>query len=143
MPMNRKRYPKNWNAIALEIKEAAAWNCEQCGRPCRRPGESIAELIERVSPDYSQKDLWEWEESEEFGLIEVPKIGRFILTVAHLNHQPEDCRRENLKALCSVCHLRYDRPALYIKRQLKREWEGQMRLELGDLVQSVRGVEHA
>ena len=33
---------------------------------------------------------------------------RRTLTVAHLNHMPEDCRPENLKALCSACHLRYD-----------------------------------
>lgn len=33
---------------------------------------------------------------------------RRTLTVAHLNHIPEDCRPENLKALCSACHLRYD-----------------------------------
>lgn len=30
------------------------------------------------------------------------------LTVAHLNHDPGDCREENLKALCAPCHLRYD-----------------------------------
>lgn len=30
------------------------------------------------------------------------------LTVAHLNHTPEDFRPENLKAMCAVCHLRYD-----------------------------------
>jgi hypothetical protein len=30
------------------------------------------------------------------------------LTVAHLNHTPEDCRPENLKAMCAGCHLRYD-----------------------------------
>lgn len=30
------------------------------------------------------------------------------LTVAHLNHKPEDCRPENLKAMCAPCHLRYD-----------------------------------
>ena len=30
------------------------------------------------------------------------------LTVAHLNHTPEDCARENLKAMCAPCHLRYD-----------------------------------
>lgn len=30
------------------------------------------------------------------------------LTVAHLNHEPGDCRKENLKALCAPCHLRYD-----------------------------------
>lgn len=30
------------------------------------------------------------------------------LTVAHMNHNPADCRAENLKALCAPCHLRYD-----------------------------------
>lgn len=34
--------------------------------------------------------------------------GKDVLTVAHLNHQPEDCRPENLKAMCQRCHLRYD-----------------------------------
>lgn len=33
---------------------------------------------------------------------------RRTLTVAHLNHIPADCREENLKAMCAVCHLRYD-----------------------------------
>ena len=33
---------------------------------------------------------------------------RNILTVAHLNHKPWDCRRENLRAMCSGCHLKYD-----------------------------------
>ena len=30
------------------------------------------------------------------------------LTVHHINHQPEDCRPENLVALCAPCHLRAD-----------------------------------
>lgn len=30
------------------------------------------------------------------------------LTVHHINHMPEDCRRENLIALCAPCHLRAD-----------------------------------
>lgn len=34
---------------------------------------------------------------------------KVILTVAHLNHTPEDCRDENLAALCQRCHLTYDR----------------------------------
>lgn len=32
-----------------------------------------------------------------------------VLTVAHLNHHPEDCRDDNLKALCQRCHNAYDR----------------------------------
>jgi hypothetical protein len=34
--------------------------------------------------------------------------GRIVLTVAHLDHQPENCVDENLKAMCQRCHLRYD-----------------------------------
>lgn len=30
------------------------------------------------------------------------------LTVAHLNHMPEDIRPENLMAMCAPCHLKYD-----------------------------------
>ena len=33
---------------------------------------------------------------------------KVVLTVAHLNHDPMDCRDENLKALCQRCHLTYD-----------------------------------
>jgi hypothetical protein len=31
-----------------------------------------------------------------------------VLTTAHLNHQPEDCRPENLAAMCQRHHLAYD-----------------------------------
>lgn len=41
------------------------------------------------------------------------------LTVAHLNHTPEDCRPENLKALCAPCHLRYDAKMHAIHRKQK------------------------
>ena len=33
---------------------------------------------------------------------------KVILTVMHLNHKPEDCRKENLKAACQKCHNGYD-----------------------------------
>lgn len=78
MPMDKKRYPKDWKQIAFEVKQEAGWKCEECGARCYRPGQRV----------------------EDHGMI---------LTVAHLNHTPEDCRRENLRALCARCHLRYDR----------------------------------
>ena len=31
-----------------------------------------------------------------------------VLTVAHLDHTPENCEPENLKAMCQRCHLTYD-----------------------------------
>lgn len=33
-----------------------------------------------------------------------------VLTVAHLDHTPENCSDDNLKALCQRCHNRYDMP---------------------------------
>ena len=43
------------------------------------------------------------------------------LTVAHLNHTPEDIRAENLMAMCAPCHLRYDAMHHAETRRKKRE----------------------
>jgi hypothetical protein len=32
-----------------------------------------------------------------------------VLTVAHLDHTPEHCHPDNLRAMCQGCHLHYDR----------------------------------
>ena len=77
MPMERWKYPEDWERIAREVKDEAGWRCEQCGKQCRRPGEPF-------------------------------DTHRRTLTVSHINHDPADCRRENLRALCAPCHLRYD-----------------------------------
>lgn len=37
------------------------------------------------------------------------RLVKVVLTVAHLDHQPENCADDNLKALCQKCHLDYDR----------------------------------
>lgn len=94
MPINLKDYPSNWKAIALQTKHSAGWVCQQCHRPCRRTGESLSDFRNRID-----KEL-----QSEFD----SKPQRFTLTTAHLNHTPMDCDPTNLKALCSVCHLRYD-----------------------------------
>jgi hypothetical protein len=31
-----------------------------------------------------------------------------VLTVAHLDHAPENCGSDNLRAMCQGCHLHYD-----------------------------------
>ena len=33
---------------------------------------------------------------------------RIVLTVAHLDHRPENCESDNLRAWCQRCHNRYD-----------------------------------
>ena len=77
MPMDKARYPADWQRIAFEKKQSVGWKCENCGMQCRRPGEPF-------------------------------DTHRRTLTVAHMNHTPEDCQPENMKALCAPCHLKYD-----------------------------------
>lgn len=35
---------------------------------------------------------------------------KIVLTVAHLDHTPENCADDNLRAWCQRCHNRYDAP---------------------------------
>lgn len=39
MPIDLSKYPPTWKEIALAVKEEADWQCEMCGKQCRRPGE--------------------------------------------------------------------------------------------------------
>ncbi len=131
MPMIRSLYPAHWNAIATAIKNEANWTCQECDRPCRRPGESVEEFEERLATDAPQwaADLYEAVETEEFGERPLPtKIGRFTLTVAHLDHVPPNCDPSNLRAWCLPCHCRYDLRAMPTKRMLKAERGGQLNL---------------
>ena len=125
MPMNRSLYPANWDEIACCIKDEVNWACEWCGKPCRRPGESIDVLQHRL---FKEPDATWWEEFCAFDSPEQPKPGRFVLTVAHLDHVPENCQRSNLKALCAPCHARYDLAQMRLKQQLKAERDGQLSL---------------
>ena len=54
---------------------------------------------------------------------------RVVLTIAHLDHVPEHCASENLRALCQRCHLTYD-AAHHAKtaRQTRRA-----KMNMGDL----------
>ncbi len=86
----RGRYPANWKAISLSIRQdRAKWCCEcrgQCGR--EHPFADSRCLMVQGGELFSG--------------------AKVVLTVAHLNHAPEDCRPENLLAMCQACHLRYD-----------------------------------
>lgn len=105
------RYPKNWKEISLRIRERSGGQCEcegECGLHRTTPGPR--RCIERNG------EPAKWAK------------GKVMLTVAHLNHVPEDCRDENLKAMCQRCHLRYDQPlhiqhAAETRRQNRRTQE--------------------
>ena len=47
-----------------------------------------------------KKHLNEWNEIYQLRIV--------VLTVAHLDHIPENCDDDNLKAMCQRCHNNYD-----------------------------------
>lgn len=87
-PSEKARYPKDWKDISALRREIAEWRCE-CSGEC---------------------GLHPWGRCvERHGKPAKFAKGKVILTVAHLDHQPENCADNNLKAMCQRCHLRYDR----------------------------------
>lgn len=92
-PSERARYPKDWKAISSRIRERSGGQCEcygECGIPHTTPGPRRC--------------------AEQNGTPGKEMRGKVVLTVAHLDHQPENCENGNLRAMCQRCHLRYDLP---------------------------------
>ncbi len=61
-----------------------------------------------------------------------PIIGsKVILTVAHVDHDKNNNRFDNLAALCQKCHLNHDLPQHINNRKYGRNWKkNQLRLDL-------------
>ncbi|PSB29928.1 HNH endonuclease [Stenomitos frigidus ULC18] len=116
--MKRERYPANWEAIAFNIKDRAAWICEACSRICLKPGEDWLTFILRNG----------WTVGEAIAAAEHPR--RYILTAAHPRHDPENPAAE-LKAWCISCHARNDISitAQRRKQHIERERHGQQQIE--------------
>lgn len=122
--------------ISLEIRNVAGWRCEQCGRPCRRPGQSWEKfkgwlLTEVQKPWFEEASEYHLEEETgEWGYVDHPQ--RFTLTVARVDRDPNNNERANLKALCAPCQLAHNAPAAKAgkqrKRRKRRESNGQLTL---------------
>lgn len=130
MPVDLNLYPANWTKIATGVKDAARWHCQQCGRPCRKPGVEWGLFVNYLL-DLEGAGGWYAESAVpdgNGGMDEKPQ--RFTLTVAHLDQNPSNNAPGNLRALCSVCHLEYDKSATqqFRRRQVNLERRGQMRL---------------
>ncbi len=117
-PENKSRYPKNWHEISLQIRERAGQKCEECGVPNRQLGgrdESGNWWRAKPTGDNGMQLTWPTEGSEAWCESDGReprrlRIVRIVLTVAHLDHKPENCDPENLRAWCQRCHNRYDAP---------------------------------
>lgn len=116
MPMDRSKYPDDWEAISARIREREGNRCKWCGVANGAIGYRLlnGEFV-KIANSADEVGL----EADALALDGYNVI-RIILTVAHLGvskpdgtpgdkHDKLDVRDENLAALCQKCHLNYDR----------------------------------
>jgi hypothetical protein len=95
LPHRRALYPRDWPQIRERIIRRAGGCCEGSPRfpDCRaKAGTSHPETGARV-----------------------------VLTVGHLNFDPQDCREGNLRAWCQKCHNAHDAKQRHCARMNERE----------------------
>ena len=102
---NRALYPPEWRTVIRPaILERAGHCCEFC---------SVANYA------YGARDLegtWHDEDAihhmnsdaGEMAFGEFPNMIKIVLTIAHLDHNPQNNDYSNLRALCQKCHNRHD-----------------------------------
>ena len=123
MPIDYSRYPPDWQERRARILERAGHKCEHCGVPDRW-FRLVGETIDRDESYEKPEDAWDrmFERAQIYGDDPTMKLTRIILTIAHLDHDPEnwEVADERLAALCQRCHLRYDAPEKRRRRAAKK-----------------------
>lgn len=145
MSMDYSRYPTDWKAISLRIRERDNWQCKECGLP-------NGALILRSDIDAayyllydSENDVHIHPDGWRMRLSEIPeeyqhfKYTRVVLTVHHKGatkddgspgdtHDKMDCRDCNLESLCQRCHFLKDLPSHIINAAISRRKNKEKRL---------------
>lgn len=99
--------PAEWKKIRARILARAGGVCEcrgECGARHQGGRCAVANgayVVRRTHPDGSIEASPRPASS--------PYATRIVLTIAHLDHDPTRNDDANLRALCQLCHLRYDR----------------------------------
>jgi len=111
-PENKARYPADWKQIRASILDRASHRCEQCKAPNRKIV-ARGEGKDAGSYQNEEADVYSAEDGAYLGRCrmseyEVGRMTEIVLTIAHLDHTPENCDPMNLRALCQRCHLAYD-----------------------------------
>lgn len=135
MPIDYKNYHPKWKLISKLIRFRRAHNrCEECGilngtvikrlkdGTFRTPGSQEWDMIHsRIR--YSNSNMTE--------SLKYHGFSKIVLTVAHLDHNINNNRFNNLKALCQMHHLKLDMSHHVKNRKYGRDWKrNQIQLEL-------------
>ena len=104
LPENKHRYPANWKTeIRPDILRRAENRCEKCG---------VKNHVSILRT--KQSSQWVYDDGH---LMEVSAFKHryfdwrsvyIVLTIAHLDHTPENCGPSNLRAWCQKCHNTHD-----------------------------------
>lgn len=117
-PSQRARYPEDWPAISQSIRGRDG----RSGGRCECTGQCGTDHQAELFANDPTADALDDDELHQFYGPDLSRCladnGRphpvtssvVVLTVAHLDHQPEHCDPANLLAMCQRCHLRYDAP---------------------------------
>lgn len=119
MPVCYSKYPPDWKkVIRPRILERAGHKCEFCYR-------------ENHSMVWSVKfknQATVWRNLDDIGSFKVKPGFKFkqvkvVLTIAHLDHDESNwnVQDERLKALCQLCHLKYDAAEKKKRRNAKKD----------------------
>ena len=126
-PENEAKYPATWPDIRVDILRRAGGCCEWCGKPNHaqvltdQAGawlHSEGEPYWRVPLAPETPERWRLLPDAEPGALTLfdyrptgrTKLTLCVLTVAHLDHDPTNNDYRNLRALCQLCHNRWDVP---------------------------------
>jgi len=131
MPIDYTKYPANW------LKEIRPRIMARANNMCESEGCDYVHLEEVWAVKYKGKTSgWfrSFEEAEampksieakkingKLQQVPNPKKVKVILTIAHLDHDEtnHEVQDERLKALCQLCHLRYDAKEKYRRSLIK------------------------
>lgn len=131
MPVDKSKYPDNWDSLCADLKRDADWKCEVCEAP---HGSTVyrEHNSDRWTEDlsYARANFWR-------GIYK----SETQLQVAHLGiPKPDgspgdksdtlDCRPENLRVMCRRCHLDFDLPENIPNRRRTRLRRRRERAEL-------------
>lgn len=152
-PENRGRYPANWKTeIRPAILKRANNRCEFCGVPNYRLGYrdgqgkfkavderqfSEGQIIQYI---LAETDDQKWYLDKDPMLCAVQhgeaKVFKIVLTIAHLDHTPENNDPDNLRALCQKCHLNHDKD--HHRRSRINKTDKKPFIDTGCLTESIR-----
>ena len=120
-PENKARYPHNWREIRNLVLARAAYKCERCGAPNHEViarGDDGTYML--AGGEVYDADTGEYRGMARGSEYPVVRMTRVVLTIAHLDHTPENCSLDNLRAWCQRCHLNYDADQHRMNSQITR-----------------------